>query len=90
MAEAERILSTAELNRALLARQMLLERSRSSLPKALERIGGIQAQYAPSMYVGLWTRLEGFERASARPGAGAPRRRPGNPAAGDDPPGHAG
>ena len=32
------------------------------MPKALERIGGIQAQYAPSMYVGLWTRLEGFER----------------------------
>ena len=31
-------------------------------PKALERIGGIQAQYAPSMYIGLWTRVEGFER----------------------------
>jgi hypothetical protein len=28
----------------------------------LERMGGLQAQYAPSMYVGLWTRLEGFER----------------------------
>jgi hypothetical protein len=28
----------------------------------LERIGGIQAQYAPSMYVGLWSRLEGLER----------------------------
>ncbi len=63
MAEAERVLSTAELNRALLARQMLLERKRSSLPRTLERIGGIQAQYAPSMYVGLWTRLEGFQRA---------------------------
>ncbi len=33
-----------------------------SLPKALERIGAIQAQYAPSMYVGLWSRLEGLER----------------------------
>jgi hypothetical protein len=32
------------------------------LPRVLERIGGIQAQYAPSMYIGLWTRLEGFER----------------------------
>jgi hypothetical protein len=40
----------------------LLERARSPVPKALERVGGIQAQYAPSMYVGLWTRLEGFER----------------------------
>jgi hypothetical protein len=28
----------------------------------LEGIGGIQAQYAPSMYIGLWSRLEGFER----------------------------
>ena len=57
-----RTLSQRELNRALLARQLLLERGRMTLPKALERIGGIQAQYAPSMYVGLWSRLEGFER----------------------------
>jgi Winged helix DNA-binding domain len=59
---AERVLSERELNRAVLARQLLLERSSLSLPKALERIGGIQAQYAPSMYIGLWSRLEGFER----------------------------
>ena len=32
------------------------------MPKALERVGGIQAQYAPAMYVGLWSRLEGFGR----------------------------
>lgn len=62
MAETERTLTRRELNRALLARQLLLERKRSPLPKALERVGGIQAQYAPSMYVGLWTRLEGFGR----------------------------
>jgi hypothetical protein len=59
---SERVLTQRELNRALLARQLLLERARLSIPKALERIGGIQAQYAPSMYIGLWSRLEGLER----------------------------
>src|ERR687888_43156 len=58
----ERVLTQRELNRALLARQLLLKRASTSLPRALERIGGIQAQYAPSMYIGLWSRLEGFER----------------------------
>jgi len=56
----ERVLSTRELNRALLARQLLLERGRCSLPKALERIGGIQAQYAPSMYIGPLVAPRGF------------------------------
>jgi hypothetical protein len=64
VAEAERTLSQRELNRALLARQLLLERAKTPIPKALERVGGIQAQYAPSMYIGLWSRLEGFERES--------------------------
>jgi hypothetical protein len=58
----ERILTPRELNRALLARQLLLERRRMSIPKALERIAGIQAQYAPAMYIGLWSRLEALER----------------------------
>jgi hypothetical protein len=58
----ERILAERELNRALLARQMLLERASVPIPRALERMGGLQAQYAPSMYVGLWSRTEGFER----------------------------
>ena len=62
MAETERVLTRRELNRALLARQLLLERARTPLPRALEQIGGIQAQYAPAMYVGLWSRLAGFER----------------------------
>jgi Winged helix DNA-binding domain len=57
-----RTLTQRELNRALLARQLLLERGRMPLPKALERIGGIQAQYAPSMYIGLWSRVDGFNR----------------------------
>jgi hypothetical protein len=58
----ERELSTRELNRALLARQSLLERSRAPLPRVLESMGGLQAQYAPSMYIGLWTRMEGLAR----------------------------
>ena len=59
---AERVLTERELNRALLARQGLLERGKGTIAKTLERMGGLQAQYAPSMYVGLWSRIEGFER----------------------------
>ena len=59
---ADRILTARELNRALLARQLLLERSGLPLPGALERVAGLQAQYAPSAYIGLWTRLRGFGR----------------------------
>jgi hypothetical protein len=58
----ERTLTEPELNRALLARQLLLERAKGSIPKVLDRMGTLQAQYAPSMYIGLWTRMEGFER----------------------------
>jgi hypothetical protein len=62
VAGGERTLTQRELNRALLARQLLLERSRLPLPRALERIGGIQDQYAPNAYIRLWSCLEGFER----------------------------
>jgi hypothetical protein len=58
----ERTLSMRALNRALLARQLLLERSSLSIAEAVEQVGGLQAQYAPSGYVGLWTRLAAFER----------------------------
>jgi DNA glycosylase AlkZ-like len=58
---AGRTLTDRELNRALLARQLLLERSKGSIPKVLERMGTLQAQYAPSMYIGLFSRIEGFE-----------------------------
>jgi hypothetical protein len=57
-----RTLTEQQLNRALLARQQLLERAQGSIPKVLDRMGTLQAQYAPSMYIGLWSRLEGFER----------------------------
>jgi hypothetical protein len=58
----ERVLSTRELNRALLARQLLLERSTRPLSRALEGVGGLQTQYAPSAYVALWSRLRVFRR----------------------------
>jgi hypothetical protein len=48
----ERVLSWGELNRALLARQLLLERAELAPAKAVERVGGLQTQYAPSGYGG--------------------------------------
>jgi DNA glycosylase AlkZ-like len=60
----ERVLTVRELNRATLARQLLLERGRLS-PKALiERLVGMQAQWPPAPYVGAWTRVTGFRRAA--------------------------
>jgi hypothetical protein len=59
---AERVLQTREINRAVLARQLLLERAECSPVEALERVAGLQTQYSPSGYVGLWSRLAGFRR----------------------------
>jgi Winged helix DNA-binding domain len=59
---AERTLARRELNRALLARQLLLQRVTLPLPRVLERIAGIQNQYAPNAYVRLFSCVEGVER----------------------------
>lgn len=59
---ADRILKLRELNRATLARQALLEREALSVPAAIERLAGLQAQLASAPYVGLWTRLRDFKR----------------------------
>jgi hypothetical protein len=59
---AGRVLNTRELNRAVLARQGLLEPSGRAIAPTLHAIGGLQSQYAPSMYVGLWSRMAGVER----------------------------
>src|SRR3990170_5806832 len=56
------VLSRTDLNRALLARQMLLERSSLGLSEVIEGMGGLQTQAAPSGYIGLWSRMRDFER----------------------------
>lgn len=54
------VLSQRQLNRATLARQLLLERADLGIVEAVERIGGLQAQEPASPSIGLWTRLAGF------------------------------
>jgi hypothetical protein len=56
----ERVLTQRELNRATLARQLLLKRQKLPAVRALERVAGLQTQLAATGYVGLWTRLDGF------------------------------
>ena len=46
----------------MLARQLLLERASTPLARAVEQVGGLQTQYAPSGYVALWSRLRDFRR----------------------------
>jgi len=58
----KRILSLRQLNRATLIRQMLLKRERLTIPAAIERLVGLQAQLSQAPFVGLWTRLHEFKR----------------------------
>ena len=59
---AERVLTLRELNRTLLLRQLLLRRVSLSPTLAIERLAGLQAQFAPAPYIALWARLDGFRR----------------------------
>lgn len=53
-------LSPRVLNRALLARQWLLDRVEVEVLDAVEHLVGLQAQATPPPYYGLWSRLRGF------------------------------
>ena len=59
---ASQTLSTRQLNRATLARQLLLAREPIGPVEAIGRLCGLQAQEAAPPFIGLWTRLDGFER----------------------------
>ena len=58
----EEVLTCRALNRATLARQLLLSRATVKPVAALERLGGLQAQLARPPFVALWSRLAGFKR----------------------------
>jgi hypothetical protein len=56
------VVTLRELNRATLARQLLLVRARLDVVAAVERLAALQAQWSPSPYMALWSRLSGFRR----------------------------
>jgi Winged helix DNA-binding domain len=62
MSAPHELLTRRRLNRATLARQMLLQRERGSALEAVERLCGMQAQEPRPPFPGLWTRLRGFRR----------------------------
>src|SRR5262249_8872837 len=55
------------LNRATLARQLLLEPKRLSPAAVIERLVGMQAQWPQAPYVGIWTRTTSFRRQALEP-----------------------
>jgi hypothetical protein len=58
------VITARELNRATLARQLLLERASMSVTDAMRHVVALQAQQPASAYLALWNRLAGFDPAS--------------------------
>jgi Winged helix DNA-binding domain len=57
----DEVLERRALNRALLQRQLLLGRVDASVPDVVELLLGLQAQASLPPYLGLWSRLQGFD-----------------------------
>ncbi|WP_328608782.1 winged helix DNA-binding domain-containing protein [Amycolatopsis sp. NBC_00345] len=58
------VLDTRALNRATLARQLLLDRADLPVLDAVTHLGGLQAQEPQEPFTGLWSRLRAFDPAS--------------------------
>ena len=59
----ETVLTLRQLNRSLLARQLLLERAAITPLAAIKRLLALQSQIPNPPYIGLWTRLAHFDKA---------------------------
>lgn len=56
------VLDLRQLNRATLARQGLLRRRRAPVAEVVRDVGGLQAQLPAPPVIGLWSRIDRFQR----------------------------